>query len=143
MQHRNLTVLTVQNVTVRLTHAPGSGVTQVRIEGQPTLGFWPADTPGLDPTAHDHFRLWDGPEGGAHVEPEGSARFKSELLKLLRQHTATRRAWYQGLKAGGTSGLHIQPDASGEHTVTFKLSANPDKRRELQRLIGTLLADPE
>ena len=32
---------------------------------------------------------------------------------------------------------------NGEHTVTFKLSADPDKRRELRRLIGTLLADQE
>ena len=104
MQHRNLTV---QGVTVRLTYAPGSGVTQVQIEGQPTLGFWPADTSRQDPTARDHFRLWDGPQAGAHVEPEGSARFKSELLHHLRQHTATRRAWYQGLKAGGIPGLHI------------------------------------
>ena len=140
MQHRNLTV---QGVTVRLTYAPGSGVTQVRIEGQPTLGFWPADTPGQGPTACDHFCLWDGPHGGAHVEPEGSARFKSELLQELRQHTATRRAWYQSLKAGRTPSLRIQPDVNGEHTITFQLSADPDKRRELRRLIGTLLADQE
>ena len=140
MQYRNLTV---QGVTVRLTNAPGSGVTQVHLDGQPILGFWPADTPGPDTTASDHFRLWDGPQGGPHVEPEGAAEFKSELLHQLRQHTATRRAWYQGLKATGTPGLHIQPDANGEHTVTFQLSADPDKRRELRRLIDTLLADPE
>lgn len=105
MQYRNLWV---QGVKVRLTNAPGSGQTQVQIEGQPLYCYWPASPSGPGPGTCDELRLWAGPERGELAQPEGSAEFRAELLQQLSQHSAQRLAWYQRLKAGEIPGLHNQ-----------------------------------
>ena len=89
MQYRNLWV---HGVKVRLTNAPGSGVTQVQIEGQSLYCYWPSSRGGPGPGASDELRLWAGPERGELAQPEGSAEFKAELLQQLREHSAQRLA---------------------------------------------------